>query len=410
MTRKEHGNPIIRELIKDHGIKDLQGVQDLIKELSGTVIQEMLEGELESELGYSKWDYRNKKSTTNSRNGYSEKTLKSSLGTVDLKVPRDRNGEFEPQLIKKYQTDISSIEDKILFLYSQGMSTRDIEKTVNEIYGMEIDNSTVSRITDKIIPVLREWQERPLESVYAMVMLDAIHIKAREEGRVVNKAAYIVIGTNLDGYKDVLGIWLAASEGAAYWLGVLNGLKSRGIEDILIASVDGLKGFVEALAAAFPRTEVQRCIIHQIRSSTRYVSYKDRKVFIADLKPVYKASTEQSALSALDDFERKWSSKYMLGVKSWRDNWNELSTMYKYPPEIRKLIYTTNAIENFNRQLRKATKTKSAFVSDDAAMKILYLTTMKVVEKWTMPIRDWATIIDNLTIYFGDRVKITRQP
>jgi putative transposase len=206
----------------------------------------------------------------------------------------------------------------------------------------------------------------------------------------------------------VLGIWLGASEGAAYWLSVLNGLKSRGVEDILIASIDGLKGFVEALGAAFPRTEVQRCVIHQIRASTRYVSYKDRKSFIADLKPVYKAATEQSALSALDEFESKWSSKYMLGVKSWRDNWNEISTMYKYPPEIRKLIYTTNAIENYNRQLRKATKTKGAFVSDNATMKILYLTTMKIVEKWTMPIRGWASIIDNLAIYFGDRVKITK--
>lgn len=408
MARNKSDNrTIIQDLIKKREIKDLQGVQELIKELSGSLIQELLQGELENELGYSKWDYHNK-TTSNSRNGYSEKTLKSSQGEIDIKVPRDRNGEFEPQLIKKYQTDISSIEDKIIFLYSQGMSTRDIQKTITEIYGMEIDDTTVSRITDKILPLLREWQERPLESIYAMVMLDAIHIKVREEGRVVTKAAYIVIGTNLDGYKDVLGIWLGASEGASYWLGVLNSLKSRGVQDILIASIDGLKGFVEALGAAFPKTEVQRCIIHQIRASTRYVSYKHRRSFIADMKPIYKAATEQSALSALEEFENKWSSKYMLGVKSWRDNWNELSTMYKYPPEIRKLIYTTNAIENFNRQLRKATKTKSAFVSDNAAMKILYLTTMKVVDNWTRRIRDWPSIIANLAIYFGDRVKIKK--
>ncbi len=406
MARKEHGNPLLRELIKERGIKDLQGIHNLVKELTGSLIQEMLEAELQNELGYSKWDYRNK-GTTNSRNGYSEKTLKSSLGEILIKVPRDRDGEFEPQLVKKHETDISAIEDKILFLYSQGMSTRDIQKTINELYGTSVDDTLVSRITDKILPVLREWQQRPLEKVYALVILDAIHLKVREEGVVVTKAAYIAIGIN-DGYKDVLGIWLGASEGAKYWLGVLNELKARGVEDILIASIDGLKGFVEAIGVAFPKTEVQRCIIHQIRSSTRYVSYKDRKPFINDLKLVYKAATEKEALNALEELENKWAGKYRFAVKSWRDNWNELSTMFKYPPEIRKLIYTTNAIESFNRQLRKATKTKSAFVSDDAAMKVLYLTTMKVVEKWTRPLPDWGTIIGNLSIYFGDRVTIKK--
>jgi putative transposase len=407
MARKEHGNPALRALIKERGIKDLQGVHDLVKELTGTLIQEMLEGELENELGYSKWDYRNKE-TSNSRNGSSKKTLKSSQGEITVQIPRDRNGEFEPELIKKYSTDISAIEDKILFLYSQGMSTRDIQKTINEIYGTDVDDTKVSRITDKILPVLREWQERPLESVYAMVMLDALHIKVREDGSVVKKAVYIAIGTDMDGRKDVLGIWLDATEGAKYWLGVLNGLKNRGVEDILIASVDGLKGFVEAIGVAFPNTEVQRCIIHQIRASTRYVSYKDIKAFIADLRPVYKAATEKDALGALEEFENKWSKKYAIGVKSWRENWNELSTMFKYSPEIRKMIYTTNAIENFNRQLRKTTKTKSAFVSDDAALKLLYLTTMNVIEKWTMPLRDWGTIIANLAIHFGDRVRVSK--
>lgn len=404
MARKEHGNPALRALIKERGIKDLQGINDLVKELTGSLIQEMLEGELENELGYSKWDYRNKE-TSNTRNGYSEKTLQSSQGEIDVKIPRDRNGEFEPQLIKKYDKDISAIEDKILFLYSQGTSTRDIQKTIKEIYGFDIDDTKVSRITDKILPVIKEWLERPLESVYAMVMLDAIHMKVRVDGVVVKKAVYIAIGTNLYGEKDVLGIWLGATEGAKYWLGVLNGLKARGVEDILIASIDGLTGFVEAIETAFPKTEIQRCIIHQIRASSRFVSYKDLKSFVADLKPVYKAATEDIALSALDEFEQKWSNKYMASVKSWRDNWNELSSMFKYSPEIRKLIYTTNAIENFNRQLRKVTKTKSAFVSEDAAMKLLYLTTMKVMEKWTMPIRDWSSIINELIIYFGDRVK-----
>jgi len=407
MARKEHGNPAFRALIKERGIKDLQGVHDLVKELTGTLIQEMLEGELENELGYSKWDYRNKE-TSNSRNGSSKKTLKSSQGEITVQIPRDRDGVFEPELIKKYSTDISAIEDKILFLYSQGMSTRDIQKTINEIYGIDIDDTKVSRITDKILPVLREWQERPLESVYAMVMLDALHIKVREDGCVVKKAVYIAIGTDMDGRKDVLGIWLGATEGAKYWLGVLNGLKNRGVEDILIASVDGLKGFVEAIGVAFPNTEVQRCIIHQNRARTRYVSYKDVKAFIADLRPVYKAATEKDALGALEEFENNWLKKYAVGVKSWRENWNELSTMFKYSPEIRKMIYTTNAIENFNRQLRKTTKTKSAFVSDDAALKLLYLTTMNVIEKWTMPLRDWGTIIANLAIHFGDRVRVSK--
>jgi putative transposase len=407
MAKPTRESSAIRALIKERGIKDLQGVHDIVKELTGSLIQEILEGELENELGYSKWDYKNKK-TSNSRNGYSEKTLQSREGEITIKVPRDRNGEFEPQLIQKYDTDISTIEDKIIFLYSQGISTRDIQKTINEMYGVEIDDTMVSRITDKVLPLVKEWQERPLESVYAMVMLDAIHLKVREDGVVVIKAAYIAIGTNLDGRKDVLGIWLGASEGAKYWLGVLNGLKARGVEDILIASIDGLKGFVEAIQVAFPYTEIQRCVIHQIRASTRYVSYKDVKAFIADLRPIYKAPTEESALAALDVFESNWQAKYPVGVKSWRENWGELSTMFKYSPEIRRLIYTTNAIENFNRQLRKVTKTKSAFVSDDAVMKTLYLTTMNIIEKWTVPLRDWGIILSNLMIHFADRVKLKK--
>lgn len=403
MAKKEYGNPALRALINERGIKDLQGINELVKELTGSLIQEMLEAEIENKLGYSKYDYRNK-TTSNSRNGYSEKTVKSSQGEIDIKIPRDRNSEFEPQLIKKHETDISAIEDKILFLYSQGSSTRDIQKTINEIYGFDIDDTQVSRITDKIIPVVREWQNRPLESNYAIVYLDAIHLKVREQGTVVKKAAYIAIGIDLDGQKDVLGIWLGATEGAKYWLGVLNSLKARGVEDILIICIDGLKGFVEAIEAAFPMTEIQRCIIHQIRYSTRYISYKDIKLFMADLKLVYKASTEMAALAALDHLEDKWSTKYAPAVKSWRNNWSELSTMFKYSPEIRKLIYTTNLVENFNRQIRKSTKTKGAFVSDDAALKVMYLSTMQVIEKWTMPLPNWSVILGNLAIYFEDRV------
>ncbi len=396
----------LRQMIEEYGIKDMNDVHEFVKMLTAETIQAALDAELDSELGYSKYDYRNKQ-TDNSRNGYSQKTVQSSVGEMEIKVPRDRQGEYAPQLVKKHQSDVSSIEDKIIFLYSQGISTRDIQKTMQEMYGIDVDDSRVSKITDKILPLIKEWQERPLQSVYAMMILDAVHYNVRDNGIVSKKAAYVAIGTDLDGKKDVLGIWLGASESSKYWLSVLNGLKSRGVQDILIASVDGLSGFVEAINVAYPKTEVQRCIIHQIRSSTRYVSYKDVKQFTADLKPVYKASTEETALSALDEFEAKWAGKYPLAVKSWRVNWNELSTMFKYSPEIRKLIYTTNAIENFNRQLRKVTKTKSAFVSDDALMKILYLTTMNIVDKWTMPIKDWGSILDNLMIFFDDRVKIT---
>jgi transposase-like protein len=404
MARKE--NSKLREMIKEYGIKDMNDVHEFVKMLTAETIQAALDAELENDLGYSKYDYKNKQ-TSNSRNGYSPKTVQGSMGEMEIQVPRDRNGDFEPQLVKKHQTDVSSIEDKVIFLYSQGVSTRDIQKTMQEMYGIDVDDSRVSKITDKILPLIKEWQERPLQSVYAMVILDAVHYNVRDNGIVTKKAAYVAIGTDLDGKKDVLGIWLGASESSKYWLSVLNGLKSRGVSDILIASVDGLSGFVEAINVAYPKTQVQRCIIHQIRACTRYVSYKDIKPFTTALKPIYKAPTEETALAALDDFEAKWGGKYPLAVKSWRVNWNELSTMFKYPPEIRKLIYTTNAIENFNRQLRKITKTKSAFVSDDALMKILYLTTMGIVDKWTMPVQNWGSILDNLMIFFGDRVKIT---
>ena len=405
MARKDRkDNSKLREMIKEYGIKDMKDVQEFVKMLTAETIQVALDAELENELGYSRYDYRNKK-TDNSRNGYSSKTVQGSMGEVEIDIPRDRKGEFEPELVKKHQTDISAIEDKVIYLYSQGVSTREIQKTMQEMYGINVDDSRVSKITDKILPVIREWQERPLQSVYAMVVLDAIHYSVREDGHVTKKAAYVAIGTGLDGMKEVLGIWLGTSESSRYWLTVFNELKNRGVEDILIASVDGLTGFVEAINTAFPKTEVQRCIIHQIRSSTRYVSYKDLKEFTRDLKPIYRASSERSGLAALDDLEKKWGAKYPVSVKSWRNNWNELATFFKYSPLIRKLIYTTNAVENFHRQLRKVTKTKSAFVSEGALMKILYLTTMRVIEKWTQPVPNWGLILGDLMIHFEDRIQ-----
>ena len=378
---------LMRQMIEERGIKDLKGVQDLVKELTSGLIQECMDAELEDELGYSKYDYKNKQGS-NSRNGSYSKTVSSSQGPVELKVPRDREGEYEPEIVKKGQMDISAIEDKILFLYSQGTSTREIERTMQEMYGIMVDATRVSRITDKILPLIREWQNRPLETCYAHVVLDAIHYKVREEGTVVKKAVYIAIGTDMAGMKEVLGLWIGETESSKYWLGVLNGLKARGVEHILIISVDGLNGFTEAIEAVYPKTEVQRCILHQIRNSTRYVSYKDLKAFTAGLKPIYKAATEEAALLALDEFEETWGARYPLAIKSWRQHWSELATMFRYPEALRRIIYTTNALENFNRQLRKVTKTKSAFVSDDALLKQLYLVTMQVTKKWSMPIRN----------------------
>ena len=395
----------LRQLIDERGIKDLQGVQDLVKELTSGLIQECMDAELEEELGYSKYDYKNK-TGSNSRNGSYRKTVNSSQGEVELKVPRDREGIYEPQIVKKGQMDISDIEDKILFLYSQGTSTREIERTMQELYGIEVDATRVSRITDKIMPVIREWQNRHLEACYAHVVLDAIHYKVRQEGHVVKKAVYIAIGTDLAGMKDVLGIWVGETESSKYWLGVLNGLKNRGVDDILIISVDGLNGFTEAIEAVYPKTELQRCILHQIRNSTRYVSYKDLKAFTAGLKPIYQAVTEDAALLALDKFEANWGDKYPLAIKSWREHWGELATMFKYPEALRRIIYTTNALENFNRQLRKVTKTKTAFVSDDALLKQLYLVMIQVTNRWTMPILHWHDILVQLMIFFGERVSV----
>lgn len=396
---------LLRQIIEERGIKDLGGVQGLVKELTASMIQEIMDAELEEGLGYSKYNYQ-QKTTDNSRNGSYPKTVQSSMGTIDLQVPRDRQGEYEPQVVKKHQMDISDIEDKVLYLYSQGTSTRDIERTMQEMYGIEVDATRVSRITDKLMPTIRAWQDRPLESMYAMVMLDAIHYKVREEGTVAKKAVYIAIGTDMEGKKDVLGLWIGAVESAKYWMGVLAGLKNRGVRDILIASMDGLAGFSEAMAAVYPKTDVQRCIIHQIRASTKYVSYKDIKAFSAALKPIYQAVGEESALAALDELEAEWGKKYPSAIRSWRSNWDELATMFKYPEEIRRIVYTTNAIENFNRQLRKVTKTKGAYVSDDALLKQLYLITVQVTEKWTMPLRNWGAILAALTVYYGERITV----
>ena len=394
----------VRELMQELDINDMTDINALFKEFVGDILENGLEAELDDELGYSKYDYRNK-DTDNSRNGHSTKTMKTSFGEVDIAVPRDRKGEFEPQLVRKQQTSLSGdIEEKILSMYAKGMTTRDIDAHIREIYGIEVSDSTVSRITDKILPVVKEWQQRPLEEIYAVVFLDAIHYHVRSEGQIVKKAVYIAIGINMEGIKEVLGMWVGENESAKYWLSILNGLKNRGVEDILSACVDGLTGFDNAIEAVYPKTEIQQCIIHQIRNTTRFVSYKDIKALMADLKRVYAAVDEETALYELEAFGEKWNGKYPKIAQSWEANWPKLSTYFKYPQEVRTLIYTTNAIEGFNRQLRKVTKSKSVFPTDDSLLKMLYLAMMDITKKWTGKRRDWGIIHSQLEVFFADRL------
>ena len=398
--RKEN----LRNIVKGLDVKSFDDLKDVFKLMIGEMLENGLEGELDDELGYTKYDYRNKDGES-SRNGYSKKTLKTSFGETEIKVPRDRDGEFEPQLVKKNQTTLTGdIEEKILSMYAKGMTTSDIEAHIQDIYGLECSDSTISRITDKIIPVVREWQSRPLEEIYAVVFMDAIHFHVRSEGHIVKKAVYIAIGINMNGLKEVLGMWVGENESAKFWLSVMNGLKNRGLQDILIACVDGLTGFPAAIEAVYPKTEIQQCVIHQIRNTTRFVSYKDIKALMADLKKVYAAIDEQTALAELENFDEKWGNKYPKIAISWRDNWANLSTYFKYPQEVRTLIYTTNAIEGFNRQLRKVTKNKGVFPTDDSLLKMLYLAMMDITKKWTGKRREWGQIHSQLEIFFADRL------
>ena len=394
----------IRELLDMSNITSMDDIQNPFKETSAEFMEDGLETELDDELGYSRYDYCNK-NTENSRNGHSSKTLRTSFGDVEVAVPRDRKGEFEPQLLKKNQTSISQdIEEKILSMYAKGMTTGDIEAHIQDIYGVDVSDTTVSRITDKILPVAKEWQQRPMEAVYTVVFLDAIHYHVRSEGHIVKKAVYIAIGIDLDGHKDVLGMWVGENESAKYWATVLNSLRNRGIEDIFIACTDNLCGFSTAIEAVFPKTEIQNCIIHQIRNSSKYVSYKDLKALMADLKAVYAAVDEDAALMALDAFSEHWDKKYPTISQSWRANWANLSTYFKFPQKLRRLIYTNNAIEGFNRQLRKVTKAKSVFPTDESLFKMLYLAMMDITKKWTGRRQDWSMIHAQLAVYFEDRM------
>jgi len=395
----------ISGLLEHYKPETAQDVQEMLKDLLGDTLQGMLEGELEDELGYSKYDYSNK-DTDNSRNGYSKKNVVSSIGEICLDIPRDRKGEFEPQIVKKNQTDISNIEDQVLSMYAKGMTTRDISDHLKTVYGVDASAEMISKMTDRILPIAKEWQNRPLDRKYAVVFMDAIHYNVRQDNAIVKKAVYIAIGIKLNGSKEVLGMWVGGNESAKYWLGVLNEIKNRGVEDIMIVSVDGLTGFGDAIHAVFPQTEIQRCIVHQIRYSTKFISYKDIKAFMADLKRVYQTTTEEIALQELDKLEEKWGGRYPSSIASWRNNWPQLATYFKYPPELRKIIYTTNSIENFNRQLRKVTKSKTIFPTDDALFKMLYLSMIDITKKWNGKPWEWGKILEQLCIYFEGRITL----
>jgi putative transposase len=397
MTQEENGFDFSAALKSIQEGKPLLGGGGILTPLIKKLTEAALEGELDSHLG--------QQITANRRNGKSRKTIKSLNGNFELQTPRDRDGSFSPQLVKKHQTSLNDeIEQKIIALYGLGMSYQDISGHLQEIYGLEVSTGTLSAITDKIIQTVKEWQARPLASIYPIVWLDAIHYKVRENGKVVSKAVYTILGVNLEGRKEVLGLYLSEHEGANFWLQVLTDLSNRGVKDILIACVDGLKGFPEAIEAIFPDTEVQLCVVHQIRNSLKYVGSNNQKEFMIDLKRVYKAINKDMAASELDVLAAKWTDKYPIVIKSWRNNWERLSQYFKYPADIRRIIYTTNTIEAVHRQFRKLTKTKGAFPNQDSLLKLLYMGIQNASKKWTMPIQNWSLTISQLAIFFEGRL------
>ena len=396
--RPESKNSELLKLIREtYQPETTQDIQNALKDLTSGLIEEMLKAELDNHLDY---EYGDKPLGINTRNGYSKKTVKSSGGEMDIKVPRDRDGSFEPQVVKKYDKDISNIENQIISMYGRGMTTRDISAHIQEIYGFGVSESMVSKITNKILPTIEEWKQRPLEKTYPFVFMDAIHYNVRDNGIIAKKAVYIVLAYTMDGFKEVLGMYVGENESSKYWLMVLNDIKNRGVQNVLIFSTDNLPGFSQAIAAVYPKAEIQKCIIHQIRNSTRYVNYKDIKELMADLKTIYKSNSEETALNQLEFFDDKWGKKYPSCVNSWRNNWAELSTFFKYPPEMRKIMYTTNSIENFNRQLRKVTKNKTIFPTDFSLEKSLYLAMINATAKWTQRLRGWDQILAQLNIFF----------
>ena len=394
----------LRQIIKENDLKSAGDVYALLKDSFKDLLQELLEAELDVSLGYDK-NEKHGIETDNKRNGHTPKTVKSEFGEFQLDIPRDRNGEFEPEIVPKYCRDISGIEEKVISLYARGMTTRDIGAEIQELYGINVSAEKVSKITDRILPEIKEWQSRPLEPVYPFVFMDAIHYKIREDGRILNRAAYVVLGVTLEGNKDILSITIGANESSKFWLGMLNDLKNRGVQDVLFFCVDGLSGFREAIEAVYPNAQTQRCIIHMLRNSFKYVSYKDLRSFASDFKSVYKASSEEIALKELEEVKEKWGKKYPYAISSWESNWDVISPFFQFSDDIRRIMYTTNIIEGVNRQFRKVTKTKSVFPNDTSLEKMLYLASVNVMKKWKMRYRNWDLVLSQLSLLYDGRLR-----
>ena len=396
------GKELLKILQENYEIETAQDISTALKDMFKDALQEMMNTEFDSSMGYSKYDKKQEK--TNYRNGSTKKKLKSEFGEFDFETPRDRNGEFEPKIVPKNKRDVSGIEDKIISLYARGLTTREINEQIQDIYGIEVSATMVSNITDQIIPEIKEWQERTLDEVYPFVFIDAVHFSVREDNRVVKKAAYIVLGINSEGYKEVMGIYIGENESSKYWLGVLNDLKERGVKDILIMCSDNLTGIKEAINAAYPDTVQQRCIVHMIRNSVKYVNYKDLKTFTADLKLIYTSKNEKEGYEKLQEIKEKWQDKYASAFKIWESNWDAICPFFQFSEPIRKIMYTTNTIESLNRQFRKYTKTKSVFPTDMSLLKCLYLSVKNIEKKWCVPYRNWGSILSELSIMFDNRI------
>lgn len=394
------------DLFDDEFLKQFKSGEELssfLKQLQKRGLEKMLEGELDGHLDYDK---NQKSGSGNTRNGYSQKKVRSSYGEDTIKVPRDRDGSFNPMIVPKRKNMVDGIENVIVSLYAKGMSNSDIEEQISEVYGFDVSTSTISRITDRISNDIVAWQNRPLEPVYLIVWMDGIVFKVRENSKVVNKTIYIAVGLRRDGKKEVLGLWLGKNESAAFWMSVLTDMKVRGVEDILITATDNLNGFTDTIKNVFPQSKTQICVVHQIRNACRYVVWKDKKAFTKDMKLIYDAPTKQAAEAALEDFATKWNSKYSYAIKSWRDNWEDLTVFYEFPLEIRRIIYTTNLIENLNGKIRKYTKNKLSFPTDDAVMKSVYLALREATKKWSMPIRNWGIVLNQFLTIYEERVQL----
>ena len=392
---------IIQQLLQEYDIETAEDIQNALKDLLGGTIKEMMEAEMDDHLGYQKSE---RSDSDDYRNGYKSKRVNSSYGSMDIDVPQDRKSTFEPQIVKKRQKDISDIDQKIISMYAKGMTTRQISETIEDIYGFETSEGFISDVTDKILPQIEDWQNRPLDEVYPILYIDAIHYSVRDNGVIRKLAAYVILGINTEGKKEVLSITVGDNESSKYWLSVLNELKNRGVKDILIICADGLSGIKEAIAAAFPKTEYQRCIVHQVRNTLKYVPDKDRKAFASDLKTIYHASDEEKARLALDRVTEKWTAKYPNSMERWYDNWDAITPIFKFSPDVRKVIYTTNAIESLNSTYRKLNRQRSVFPSDTALLKALYLATFEATKKWTMSIRNWGRVYGELSIMYEGRL------